>query len=62
LDNDSAWSADHCADAMELPGVLFSNRAIAARGPALVDLAPSILSEFGLPTPPLMEGRNVFSA
>ncbi|MEI7837577.1 MAG: alkaline phosphatase family protein, partial [Planctomycetota bacterium] len=25
LDNDSAWSADHCADAAELPGVLFCN-------------------------------------
>ena len=26
LDNDSAWSADHCADALEVPGVLFCNR------------------------------------
>ena len=24
-DNESAWSADHCADALEVPGVLFSN-------------------------------------
>ena len=33
LDNDSAWSADHCADAGQLPGVLFSNRPIAGRRP-----------------------------
>ncbi len=62
LDNDSAWSADHCADALEVPGVLFSNRAIRARNPSLVDVAPSILADFGLPTPASMVGRNIFSA
>ena len=62
LDNDSAWSADHCADALEVPGVLFCNRHIDGKAPSLVDLAPSILAEFGLPTPPSMVGKNVFSA
>ena len=63
LDNDLAWSADHCADALEVPGVLFCNRAIrSAPTPSLVDLAPSILAEFGLPTPPQMVGKNVFSS
>ena len=33
LDNDSAWSADHCADALEVPGVLFCNRPIPAAKP-----------------------------
>jgi predicted AlkP superfamily phosphohydrolase/phosphomutase len=61
LDNDSAWSADHCADALEVPGVLFSNRPIRARGPTLVDVAPSILAEFGLPAPASMTGRSFFS-
>jgi predicted AlkP superfamily phosphohydrolase/phosphomutase len=60
LDNDSAWSADHCADALEVPGVLFSNRPIRGRAPSLVDLAPTILAEFGLPTPPQMVGKHVF--
>ena len=60
MDNDSAWSADHCADAGQLPGVLFSNRPIDAESPSLVDVAPSILAEFGLPTPSSMEGKNVF--
>ncbi len=31
LDNDSAWSADHCADALEVPGVLFCNRPIGGK-------------------------------
>ena len=62
LDNDSAWSADHCADAGQLPGVLFSNRPIAADAPSLIDVAPSILAEFGLPTPASMEGKSVFGS
>jgi predicted AlkP superfamily phosphohydrolase/phosphomutase len=60
LDNDSAWGADHCADASEVPGVIFSNKPIAAHGPALIDVAPSILTEFGLEIPSSMEGRNIF--
>ena len=60
LDNDSAWSADHCADALEVPGILFSNRPIRSTGPSLVDIAPSILAEFGVNAPSTMVGRNVF--
>ena len=59
-DNQAAWSADHCADAMTVPGVIFCNRTLRAAQPALVDLAPSILAEFGLPTPPAMTGKNLF--
>ena len=67
MDNDSAWSADHCADAGEVPGVLFSNRPLQARTPSLVDLAPSILAEFAIsskrngPAPSSMEGKSVFA-
>jgi predicted AlkP superfamily phosphohydrolase/phosphomutase len=59
--NKLAWSADHCADALEVPGVLFSNRPLRDKKPRLVDIAPSILAEFGLPTPANMTGKNVFS-
>ncbi len=59
LANDAAWSADHCADALEVPGVLWSNRAIRGEHPSLVDVAPSILAEYGLPTPTAMTGQNV---
>jgi hypothetical protein len=58
--NKLAWSADHCADALEVPGVLFCNRPFAASGPALVDLAPSILAAFGLATPVSMTGKSIF--
>jgi len=59
-DNDSAWSADHCADESEVPGVLFCNRAIKKKEPSLIDLAPTILSEFGLPVSREMEGTDIF--
>jgi predicted AlkP superfamily phosphohydrolase/phosphomutase len=61
--NPSPWSADHCADAAEVPGVLFCNRYLTRRGeggPALIDVAPTILAEFGLPTPAVMKGRSFF--
>jgi predicted AlkP superfamily phosphohydrolase/phosphomutase len=54
LDNSSAWSADHCADALEVPGVLCCNRTLKVDQPSLVDLAPTILAEFGLPAPKSM--------
>jgi predicted AlkP superfamily phosphohydrolase/phosphomutase len=60
LDNDQAWSADHCADALEVPGVLFCNRPFRAAAPALVDVAPSILAEFGITTPASMSGKSIF--
>jgi predicted AlkP superfamily phosphohydrolase/phosphomutase len=62
LDNSSAWCADHCADALEVPGLLCCNRSIKSSNPSLIDLAPSILSEFKLPTPATMNGKNVFTA
>jgi predicted AlkP superfamily phosphohydrolase/phosphomutase len=62
LDNPSAWAADHCADALEVPGVLFCNRQIVRSDPSLVDIAPSILEEFGLETPATMSGRSVFQS
>ncbi|HVC97498.1 MAG TPA: alkaline phosphatase family protein [Pirellulales bacterium] len=61
LPNDSAWSADHCADALEVPGVLFSNRPFRAKNPKLIDVAPSILGLFGLGVPSSMTGKDIFS-
>jgi len=62
MNNDSAWSADHCADVLEVPGVVFANRPIAAKTPALIDMAPSVLTEFGLDVPTSMQGKNIFGA
>ena len=61
-DNDSAWSADHCVAADQVPGVIFSNRRILRDAPALVDLAPTILEQFGVPVPESMTGGNLFES
>ena len=60
LDNTAAWSADHCADALEVPGILCCNRPVKSESPSLVDIAPSILDEFGLKTPTTMSGKSLF--
>lgn len=61
-DNTAAWSADHCADALEVPGVLFCNKPYKMETPSLIDVAPSVLSEFGLKTPATMNGRSIFTS
>jgi predicted AlkP superfamily phosphohydrolase/phosphomutase len=59
-DNIEAWAADHCIDPLEVPGVLFANRPIGVNDPGLPDVAPSILSLFGLKTPAQMTGKPFF--
>lgn len=60
-DNMDRWSGDHCIAAHLVPGVLVTNRSVALRDPALTDLAPTILKEFGVEPPKSMIGRDVFS-
>lgn len=62
LPNDSAWSADHCADALEVPGLLVSSRPIRGKDPKLIDVAPSILGLFGLGAPSSMTGKDVLGS
>ena len=59
-DNNNPWSGDHCMDYTLVPGVLLSNRPIAAPSPALTDIAPTIFAEFGIPKPGSMMGHSVF--
>jgi predicted AlkP superfamily phosphohydrolase/phosphomutase len=65
LDNTDAWSGDHCVDATFVPGVLLCNRRLAAGqdasgDAALEDLAPTILTAFGVPVPAEMTGRSLW--
>jgi predicted AlkP superfamily phosphohydrolase/phosphomutase len=59
-DNRRRWSGDHVVDPEAVPGVLFSNRPITARGAGLADLAPTLLAALGVPADPAHEGRSVF--
>ncbi|MEI6809605.1 MAG: alkaline phosphatase family protein [bacterium] len=59
VDNNHCWSGDHCIDRDLVPGVLFSNRKmnLSGRRPAIIDIAPTILSLFGIATPDYMDGK-----
>jgi len=61
-DNGNPWSGDHCMDYTLVPGVVLSNRRIPATSPALTDIAPTILSEFGIAKASGMIGQPVFEA
>jgi len=56
-DNTKAWSGDHCVDPSVVPGVLFCNRRIESENPRLIDIAPTILSLFGVKVPDYMDGH-----
>jgi predicted AlkP superfamily phosphohydrolase/phosphomutase len=56
-DNTRAWSGDHCIDPELVPGVLFSSRPIRSSDPHITDLAPTVLTQFGVDVPGHMTGR-----
>jgi len=60
-DNLKKWSGDHCMARELIPGILFTSKPIQAEQPALVDLAPTILAEFGIERAPEMIGRGLFA-
>ena len=59
-DNIDKWSGDHLIEAKFVPGILLSNKKIQSRNPALYDIAPTILAEFGIPKQKWMVGSPVF--
>ncbi|MBW2281369.1 MAG: alkaline phosphatase family protein [Deltaproteobacteria bacterium] len=59
-DNDREWSGDHCMDSRAVPGVLLSNKRIAASEADLRDMPVSILAEFAVDAPAQMKGKSVF--
>jgi predicted AlkP superfamily phosphohydrolase/phosphomutase len=60
-DNAKKWSGDHCMAKEVIPGVLFTSKRIAYTRPALYDLAPTILGEFGIDKEPDMDGTDLFT-
>ncbi len=58
-DNTKAWSGDHIVDPRLVPGILLANHKIDRKDPAIIDLAPTALSLFGLKPAPHMEGSPV---
>jgi predicted AlkP superfamily phosphohydrolase/phosphomutase len=58
--NKDKWSGDHCMDPGLVPGVLFSSRKLRETKASLVDMAPTVLSAFGLTPRNPTEGKALF--
>jgi predicted AlkP superfamily phosphohydrolase/phosphomutase len=58
-DNLKKWSGDHCIDPIAVPGIFLSNFAVNTRNPRNVDVAPTLLSCFGLKPDQTMEGISL---
>ena len=56
-DNTKRWSGDHCIDPKLVPGVFFCNQAINGKAPDIRDIAPTVLSLFGIAIPQYMGGE-----
>ncbi len=59
-DNTRRWSGDHCQDYRVVPGIVLSNMKIHHPHPALTDIAPTVLTLFGIEPPKEMQGRCIF--
>ncbi|MBI5410327.1 MAG: alkaline phosphatase family protein [Nitrospirae bacterium] len=55
-DNLKKWSGDHIMDPSIVPGILLTNFKINNDAPGLMDIAPTVLSSFGMSAPD-MEGK-----
>jgi len=60
IDNPRKWSGDHCMDYREVPGVILTNRKMKKPDPALYDIAPTVLREFGIEPDKQMIGKPIF--
>lgn len=59
-DNLDAWIGDHCIEAAEVPGVLFTNRRIHKSDPKLQDITVSVLALFGVSAVSGMHGQSIY--
>lgn len=56
--NDNKWSGDHCSvDPKLIPGIFISNTKFGTEGKSILDIAPTVLSLFGISTPANMDGK-----
>jgi predicted AlkP superfamily phosphohydrolase/phosphomutase len=59
-DNADAWIADHCINAADVPGVLFTTQRVQPVNPSLKDLPVSLLALFGIAPDPGMTGHSIY--
>jgi len=60
-DNVKAWSGDHIVDPRLVPGILLCNHEISSKDPHIVDLAPTVLTLFGVRPADHMDGTPLLT-
>lgn len=58
-DNMDWWSGDHCMNPNHVPATFISNFKIDKKVPHIMDMAPTILKNFGIETPSAMKGKSL---
>ena len=58
-DNVKAWSGDHIVDPRLVPGIMLCNHEVTTDDPHIVDLAPTVLTLFGIRPPAHMDGSTL---
>jgi hypothetical protein len=60
-DNIKAWSGDHIVDPRLVPGIMLCNHDVTSDDPHIVDLAPTVLTLFGVRPPGHMDGKPLLT-
>jgi predicted AlkP superfamily phosphohydrolase/phosphomutase len=60
-DNVKAWSGDHIVDPRLVPGIMLCNHDVSSDDPHIVDLAPTVLTLFGIRPAAHMDGRPLLN-
>lgn len=58
-DNTDLWSGDHSINPEDVPGIFFCNKKVSDRELSIMDIAPTILSLFGIDKPSHMDGKVI---
>ena len=58
-DNVKAWSGDHIVDPRLVPGIMLCNREVSSDDPHITDMAPTVLTLFGIRPAAHMDGKPI---
>ncbi len=60
--NNKKWSGDHLIDPALVPGVIWLNKKVELKSPSITDIAPTVLEQYGIPSPKEMQGMALFKS
>lgn len=59
VENKEAWKGDHLIDPKFVPGMIITNKKLNKENPSVMDIAPTILENFGITPPHNMDGKSL---